>query len=101
LRGRGSERSRRHRLAAFYLGLRGEVLSEAARDPEPELRFTEDWTAWLERDVARRGQLVEISESEALTICPEDPAPVASQGFGVFHEWVIRQEGRCRARSTA
>jgi hypothetical protein len=95
------EHGHRRRLAAFYLELRTPVLEEVVRDLEPEPRFTPEWTAWNLRDVARRYRLAEIAESEALTIDPTDPAPLASMGWARFHEWSARQERRRRARSVA
>jgi hypothetical protein len=97
----GGERGRRRRLAIFYRDLRADVRGEGVHDPEPEPRFTLAWTAWLSRDVTRRSRIAEIAESEALTIYAEDPAPLASMGFPVFHEWAIRQHRRRRARSLA
>jgi hypothetical protein len=91
-------RDHRRRLAELFARLRSTVVAQGTADPEPDPRFTPEWTAWNVRDVARRYRLSELAEAEALTVDPSDPAPIASMGWATFHEWAARQERRRRAR---
>jgi hypothetical protein len=85
-------------VAGFFSSLRRGIANEEAEDLEPEERFSPEWHQWRIRHWDRVRRRIEVTESEALSTCPEDPAPFASEGLGEFLEWTRRQDARRRRK---
>ncbi len=88
-------------LAEFFASFRRRLAEEAANDLEPATRFSPEWCAWQKRHWDREHRRIELVEAEALSTCPEDPAPLASEGLEPFLAWARRQAERRRYRKSA
>lgn len=89
----------RVQLCEFFASFRRRLAAEADDDPEPEKRFSPEWYGWQKRYWTRERRRTELAESEALTTDPDDPAPLTSEGFTEFTDWVRRQDARRSMRT--